>query len=315
MERQVCKTSKIRWYVGLFSLIVVSALAGCGSSSDQGAATSGTATSGGSEAKGQPISVAIEPLAPYTYKENGKWTGIDTEIMEEVAKRLGRPLAYKEMLFPAMLASVQSGRVDMAIGEVGWTPDRTKTGLFSDPPYYVPALWATRHGVTANNVEELKGLTLGTGVNNEWIPALNDIPDAKVKLYQDPPSLLAALDTGRVDVAFMGPAELLTIKKERPELKFTVVSPPPVTDAEVAEHPAWMSFRRKMTGFYIDPKQKDLEQAVSGELQKLYKEGTFLDSVAKKYGMSSDDLFVSEPYMTPQRIAVDRPKGWVAPTQ
>jgi polar amino acid transport system substrate-binding protein len=112
----------------------------------------------------------------------------------------------------------------------------------------------------------------------------------------------------------MGPAELLTIKKDRPDLNFTVVHPPPVTDQEVAEHPAWMSFRRKMTGFYIDPKQKDLEQAVSKEIDKLYQEGTFLKGVAKKYDMTADDLFCSEPYMSPQRIAVDRPEGWVAPT-
>ncbi len=77
---------------------------------------------------------------PYTAIDNGKLVGLDSDILEAVAQKLGLKLEPKITDFTGMLASVQARRVDISIGGIAWSAARQKVGLFTDPPYYSPRL-------------------------------------------------------------------------------------------------------------------------------------------------------------------------------
>src|ERR1044072_5038091 len=74
------------------------------------------------------LTVAVQPYAPYTTLTGDKLTGLDSDILNAVAKKLGLTIRAQNTDFAGMLASVQSHRVDITIGGVAWTTERQKQG-------------------------------------------------------------------------------------------------------------------------------------------------------------------------------------------
>src|SRR6266508_4582206 len=103
------------------------------------------------------LKVAIQPYAPYTALVGNKLTGLDSDIINAVADKLGLKVEAQVTDFAGMLASVQSHRVDITIGGVAWTAERQKQGLFTDPPYYSPPAMAVGPGHTYTTVSDLEG--------------------------------------------------------------------------------------------------------------------------------------------------------------
>jgi ABC-type amino acid transport substrate-binding protein len=142
---------------------VVSAvvLAGCGS--DGGG--SKTAAQGGARLdtlEQGKLKVAIESYMPYTALRGGKLVGLDSEIIETVAGRLGLEDQPQLTDFNGMLGGVQSHRVDITVGGVAWSKERQAQGLFTDPPYYSPPAMGVRSGKSYATVTDLQGQRLGT---------------------------------------------------------------------------------------------------------------------------------------------------------
>ncbi|MBO7249931.1 MAG: transporter substrate-binding domain-containing protein, partial [Clostridia bacterium] len=68
---------------------------------------------------------------PYEYYENGVIVGIDAEIAKAIADKLGMELEIVDMKFDAILASVQSGGVDMGVAGMTITDERLESVNFS----------------------------------------------------------------------------------------------------------------------------------------------------------------------------------------
>ena len=107
------------------------------------------------------LKVAVQPYMPYTAVQGDKIVGLDGEILQSVADKLGLEVEPQVTDFAGMLGGVQSRRVDITIGGVAWSEDRQKQGLFTDPPYYSPPAMAVRDGKTYTTVDDLEGLQLG----------------------------------------------------------------------------------------------------------------------------------------------------------
>ena len=72
-------------------------------------------------------------FAPYEYVgDNGKIVGIDIDICNKIAEKMGKKLEIKEIDFDGALLAVQSGKVDMVASGVSVTKDREKQMDFSE---------------------------------------------------------------------------------------------------------------------------------------------------------------------------------------
>ncbi len=106
-------------------------LAACGSSSDDDGSTSagtGAATAGiavPDELKsGLDVGMDVS-YPPLEYYEQGdKLTGIDVEVAQAIADRLGVPLKVQNIGFDSLITSLAGGRVDMLISGMKDTPQR-----------------------------------------------------------------------------------------------------------------------------------------------------------------------------------------------
>mgnify|MGYP002510144939 CR=1 FL=1 len=142
----------------LLALSMAFALAAC--SSDQGSTPTPSPTVAPSEAgepSSQPSEAATEPThddnAAFTTVEPGKlhmstnaafppyemttddggFEGIDVEVAEAIAKKLGLELVVDDMGFDAALLAVQNGQSDIAMAGITVKPDRQEVMDFTDP--------------------------------------------------------------------------------------------------------------------------------------------------------------------------------------
>lgn len=95
-------------------LMAVSMFAGCGGN------------------KNELVMATNAAFPPYEYKEGNKIVGIDAEIAEAIAKKLGMTLVIEDVDFGAVLTGVAEGKYDMGMAGITVTEDRKKTMDFSD---------------------------------------------------------------------------------------------------------------------------------------------------------------------------------------
>ena len=168
-------------------------MAGCGD--DKGAAKS--AASGEAQQgqlmetikkRGKIIVGTSSGYPPYVFVDSGsadkKVIGLDIEMCQQLADKLGVKMEVQDMGFSALLSSVTAGKVDIAVGGVSPTPEREKVMAFSDK--YLPTeqkllvlkknqhvYKSTTQEATAQKVEGAKAL------------GLSSVPDAILQLKNE----------------------------------------------------------------------------------------------------------------------------------
>ncbi len=68
---------------------------------------------------------------PYEYKENDQFVGIDVEIAQAIAEKLGKTLKIEDVEFGSIIGGVQSGKFDMGVTGMTVTDKRLKSVNFS----------------------------------------------------------------------------------------------------------------------------------------------------------------------------------------
>ena len=68
---------------------------------------------------------------PYEYYDGDKIVGIDAEIAEAIAKKLGLELEIQDMAFDSIITAVQEGSVDIGLAGMTVKPDRLEKVDFS----------------------------------------------------------------------------------------------------------------------------------------------------------------------------------------
>ena len=69
---------------------------------------------------------------PYEFYENEKIVGIDAEIAQAIADKLGMELVIEDMAFDTIISAVQSGKADVGVAGMTVTEDRLKSIDFTD---------------------------------------------------------------------------------------------------------------------------------------------------------------------------------------
>jgi polar amino acid transport system substrate-binding protein len=259
------------------------------------------------------VKVAIEPYMPYTDVKNGKMVGLDAEILQEAAANLGLKIEFNVTDFKGMLGGVQSHRVDLTIGGVGWSKDRADKGLFTDPVYYSPPAMAVVGDKPYKTVDDLKGKTIGTVTGYVWEKPIKEIEGAQAKVYQDAATFFRDLGTGRLDVGFIDPLLVTYQAQQDPGTKFKLLYFTPPTDEQIAAKPDFKDFRQIQIAFYVAKDAPKLEKALDAEIDKMYQNGK-LAGMITKWGGDPNAFCKPASYLTSLRQGVDRPTGWAPPS-
>jgi polar amino acid transport system substrate-binding protein len=250
---------------------------------------------------------------PYVGQKEGELIGFEGELMKEAARTLGLRVEASETTFATLLANVQSRRVDVGMGTIGWNKVRCQSALFTDPPYYSPLALATRPGVEIKSVQDLSGKTAAVAAGGWWAPGLKYLNNVNTRVYDSLPAMGDDLAAGRVDVILYDPLPLVDMKSKRPDLNMAVKYVPAPSDEYVKSHPGSEVFLPYMTGWYVPKESPKLADAFTKIIRSWYATG-YLSEAIKKAGSDPAAWLKPSPSFAAQRVGVDRPAGWAPPT-
>lgn len=228
------------------------------------------ACSGGSDGmtieKGKLIMSTNAEFPPYEMTtDDGGFAGIDIEIAQAIAKKLGLELVIDDMDFNAALLAVQQGKSDMVMAGVTVDPDRQKVMDFSNS-------YAT--GVQVIIVKEDSNVTADTlgdfmigtqkGTTSD-IYCSDDFGAEHVTTYDSSITAVQALINGQVDCVVVDNAPAQELVKANPGLK--------ILETEYITENYAIGFNKGNT---------QLQEAVNKALAELTADGT-IQKIIDKY--------------------------------
>jgi ABC-type amino acid transport substrate-binding protein len=254
--------------------------------------------------KGQ-FTVAFSGDMPGTGFQDGKMIGYDGEVLQRIAEALQLKIKPALMEWSGTIASVQSKRVDVMAGTMGWTEQRSKIMTLSDPIHYF------KNGITQgdktnwSSLKDLEGKKVGTITGFSFIPELRKINGLQLSLYDTSDAAVRDLLAGRVDA---------------------VIGDPPVMQYAISRNPQWkLKFNAftdnapdfpLLTGLgqvcvvLVHP-EHHLAKQVNAEIAKLWR-SCDLRKIGKTYGLVQDVWYV--PVGKNPRAGTDRSADWALPS-
>ena len=204
---------------------------------------------------------------PYEYKEGDKVVGIDAEVAQAIADKLGMKLEIVDTKFDAIIPGVQSGKYDMGMAGMTVTPEREQSVAFSDS--YATGIQSiiVKQGSAIKSVDDLSektkiGVQLGTTGD---IYAKDDFGDEAVQEYDKGADAVQALIAGKIDCVIIDnePAKSFVAANEGLEILKT----------SYAEEDYAICFKKDNT---------ELQTKVNDALKELIADGT-LQKIVNKY--------------------------------
>ena len=123
------------------------------------------------------LNCGTNEFPPFTYAaDDGSAAGIEVEVMQEVARRLGMTIEINILPWPRMLSMMRSGELDCMFAAF-FTQERNEYMQFTHIPLHVSRLGVYTHraGVfPLARLEDLRGRRIGLIRDFRTIPALDD---------------------------------------------------------------------------------------------------------------------------------------------
>ena len=141
--------------------------------------------------------------APFSFEENGKYRGIDVEILAAVAKIEGFKYELKPMDFSGIIPAIKAGQIDGSIAGMNVTEKRKESVDFSDG--YIKSgssIVVSSSNTDINALDDLKGKTAAVkkGTTGATFAEENQKKyDLKISYYDDSPSMFQAVKNGNAD--------------------------------------------------------------------------------------------------------------------
>ena len=216
--------------------------------------------------KGKLVMSTNAAFPPYEMTtDDGGFEGIDVEIAEAIANKLGLELVIDDMDFDAALLAVQQNKSDIVMAGVTVNEDRKLVMAFSDTYASSKQVIIVKDGsdVTLDNLgEQMIGTQRGT---TGYIYTSGDYGDDHVTAYDNGATAVQALVNGQVDCVVID---------EEPAKAFVAAN----TGLTILD----TAYAMEDYAIGMNKDNADLVAAVNKALAELKADGT-LDAIVAKY--------------------------------
>lgn len=158
---------------------------------------------------------------------NMKPTGSDYDVAVLLAKDLGVALEVVPTVGATRIPNLQTGKADIIISTLAWTPERAKVIDYSVP--YAPqiSLVGGVKGVNVKSMADLAGKSVAVNRSTTQDTDLtNNAKGANVVRYDDDAGVITAVVTGQADLVGTSNALFQTMQQKAPqrnlEMKFVL---------------------------------------------------------------------------------------------
>lgn len=190
----------------LLCACVALAAAGCGGSKKFNNPSSGEAL----------IMATNAAFEPYEYYEGDAVTGIDVEIAQAIADKLGLTLEVEDMEFDSIIAAVNSGKAHIGVAGMTVTEDRLKNVDFTDPYTTATQVIIVQEGSDIAGADDLTGKKIGVQLGTTGDIFASDVEGAEIEQYNKGMDAVQALANGTIDAVIIDnePAKQFVAKTE-----------------------------------------------------------------------------------------------------
>ena len=226
--------------------IMCASLAACGSSAADDAASTDTQTAAeetaeetaddaaaadteGETAEAGEVTTVTEGILtmgtnaafpPYEYYEGDTVVGIDAEIAQAIAEKLGLTLEIVDMDFNSIITAVQSGKVDVGIAGMTVDPERLENVDFTDSYATGVQVVIVTEDSDIASVDDLEGKLIGAQEGTTgWSYCSEDYGDDMVIPYTNGATAVQALLDGKVDCVVIDQQPALSFVEANEGLK------------------------------------------------------------------------------------------------
>lgn len=248
-----------------------------------GCSTSGKAAANqsGNEAKPQNLLEQIKAdgkikfgtegtYAPFTFHDkDGKLTGFDIEIAEEIAKRLGVKAEFIETKWDGIFAGLDAKRFDAIVNEVAIREDRLEKYDFSNSYIVSKAvLIVNEENSNIKTFEDLKGKKSGQSLTSNLADIARSF-EAEIVQVDGFNQSIDLLVSKRIDATINDSLSFLDFKKQRPDTPIKIVDQMDTKD---------------QIGIMFNKGNTELVDAVNKALDEMKADGTYLKISEKWFG-------------------------------
>lgn len=225
------------------------------------------------------IVVAIMPnYPPMDFKDpaTNQLTGLDYDLGNALAERLGIKIKWQETGFEQMINALTTDRVDMVLSGMTDTAERQASVTFVDYFTSGPQFYTLQKNKDINEIIDLCGKKVGTSRRTtfpteiaEWSKANCEAagkPAINVVGTEGSADARAQLRQSRIDAAMQGSETLPYLKTQEKDMYKTVGLP----------------ISSQFTGLGVSKKKPDLSEAVKVALQSMIDDGSY-QAILKKW--------------------------------
>lgn len=163
---------------------------------------------------------------PWEFQDaSGAFVGFEVDLVNEVAKRLGKTVEIENIPFQGLFAAVQSGQIDMAVSSITITEKRLASVSFAQPYYDSDQSLTVTAASGLKGLGDMKGkvIAVDTGSTGDIWATENQAKYgfAEIRRFEGLNPAMLDLAAGRIDGYISDIPALLYYSKDKPQ--FAVV--------------------------------------------------------------------------------------------
>jgi glutamine transport system substrate-binding protein len=260
-----------KWTVLITAIVMVIALAGCGSKEAGTNTNAGTGTS----APAKKILIASDgTYAPMEYMDKDKITGFDIEFLAEVMKEAGIDYEVKNVAWDTLLESVKQGTEYQAgISSISITDDRKQSFDFSIPYFESINMILVKEDSPVKTADDLKGkkVAVQTGTTADILMTqIMGGGNSALKKFDSNAVALLEMENGGAEAVVADIAIIRDYVKNHPDKKLKAI---PDTKNFISEYYA-----------IAYPKGSQLKAKIDPAIKKVIENGTYATLFKKWFG-------------------------------
>ncbi|MGE3946173.1 MAG: ABC transporter substrate-binding protein/permease [Blastocatellales bacterium] len=205
--------------------------------------------------------------------------GFEIDLMESVAKKLGRRSVFVQNQWDGLIPGLQRGNYDLVVNGLEITPDRRQQVAFSIPYYACGEQLSVRVDENSiNGLADLKGKVVGTLKYSLAQRILEREGGMEIRSYENQNNAYDDLANGRLSAVLMDWPIAVYYSRPNPKLKFTGPS------IEYMEY--GIAVRKNDQELLRQVNQALTQLIADGELKKIYEKwGIWNGETGKLFGM------------------------------
>lgn len=193
--------------LSLVAVMALGVLAGCSSSKTEEKPAENETTDGKETVNGEKYIIATDTaFPPFEFtNDEGKFTGIDVDIVNAIAEDQGFDVEIQSLGFDAALLAVQAGQADGVIAGMSITDERKETFDFSEPYFDADVTMAVAADSDIKSYEDLSGKTVAVKTATNGAAFAKSIADEygfKIVEFKDSPTMYQDVIAGNTAACF-----------------------------------------------------------------------------------------------------------------